>query len=508
MKVKCKHLMVLCLAILLISLLAAAAPGQEIFQFQAHKTKLEVLPESTFTARFGANPDVPRTDAGIIALVRKLYPPPGEQQPELGAKRPAARLHRSREYELGVLFAALQNPAISDLTRQQVDLIIQETIPPLPKTYTSGHYKFNYTDNNRNLDHNVTLAQIQDTAAKLNSYWDTYSANFKTPKHYNSGGEEMLDINVYYLGDGLFGETGSGLDYINLSSKLTVRDPCKRRTVSAHELFHRVQYSYGYISGMARMLWIVEGTADWAMRYTNIGIRDYMDTMNDGLKAPNVNLIKDRDYDACHFWVYLQELAGTWAALKDLWVAYEDNGKNGKAAVNTVTTKRLNKTFDQFAQTWIKANYLKDLDNAGDYGYDENKVSQTTCGVTHGPLILVPRTTQAIADNSTSFSLDRTVLPYGANYFDFPLGADLTQLRVRVTGEESGNFSYHFIGVKNNSWQSIINRSVDDYTYSKTLASWQWDRLVLVVAGRSKGGDYTIKVGPQNEGRGTFPATP
>jgi hypothetical protein len=495
-KGKSKPFIVFWLAILLISLFAGAAPAQEIFQFQAHNTKLEILPQAAFSARFGDNPDVPRTDADVIALARKLYPPRGVKQPEAAAQP----VHRCREYEVGVLFAALQNPAISNLTRSQVDAIIQATIPLLPQTYTSGHFTFYYTDSDTDPQNNVTLAQIQATAAHLNSYWDKYAANFKTPKNYDSGGTAMVDVNVYYLGDGLYGETSSFWDNINLSSKLAVKNACMRRTTSAHELFHRVQYSYGYISGTARMRWMVEGTASWSQKYTNQSLRDYMANMNEGLSAPDRNLFNARDYDACHFWVYLQKLAGTWAAIKEIWAAYELNGFNAKAAVNTVTTSRLGKSFDQFVQAWVKANYLKDLDNAGSFEYDEDEVLKLSCNKLYGPLSHVPRTTAPAISNDTYWSANGRVLPYGADYLDLPLSSGLDKLEVKVVGAAPGNYSYSFIGIKGNRWKAITNikstSQSNSYTYKRLLTPGEWDKLALVVAGGSRGGDYAVAVGP------------
>jgi len=144
----------------------------------------------------------------------------------------------------------------------------------------------------------------------------------------------------------------------------------------------------------------------------------------------------------------------------------------------------------------VKTNYIKDLDNAatGNYDYAEDEVTQTSCGITYGPLNEVPRATNAIADNTTSFTLNGSVSAYGADYYDFPLGADLTQLQVKVEGAAPGNFSYHFIGVKSNRWRSIINKT-STYTFTRTLTAGQWDKLALVVAGRSRGGNYTITVG-------------
>ncbi len=219
MKAKGKYLIVFWLAVLLISLSAGAAPGQEVFQFQAHSIKLEILPQGIFAARFGDNPDVPRTDAEIIALARKFFPPLGKKRPEAAA-RP---VRWCREYQEGVLFAALQNPAVSDLTRRQVDYIIAAATPDLPKTYVSGHFRFFYTDNDSNPDHNVTLGQIKATAFWLNQHWDTYAENFRTPKNYLFGGTETVDVYVYYLGDNVHGGTDSRFRFIRLNSKLTVK---------------------------------------------------------------------------------------------------------------------------------------------------------------------------------------------------------------------------------------------------------------------------------------------
>ncbi len=105
----------------------------------------------------------------------------------------------------------------------------------------------------------------------------------------------------YYLGPTRYGSTSSNWDYMKLNSKLVIRDSCKRRTTSAHELFHRVQYSYGYVTGTPNLRWLVEGTASWSQKYTNSPyIRDYMDLMNAGFNRLDRFLIRRRGHDACH----------------------------------------------------------------------------------------------------------------------------------------------------------------------------------------------------------------
>ncbi len=465
------------------------------YQYEFQKSPgitVDVLHELEFLEQFGDNSDIPRTDARVIALARELYRPLSERGDHEAEAPKDVGYDGCGEYEEGLLFAALQNPAISDSTRAQVDSIIADSIPALNKTYTKGAFKFFSTTTSADSRDNVTLAEIKATAKYLNKYWKKYSRTFTTPKYYVSGGKRRIDVKCYYLSSTLYGSTSSFWDYINLNSKLVIKDPCKRRTTSAHELFHRVQYSYGYVSGMTNMRWIVEGTASWSQRFTNKTIWDYMGQMNTGLDSPDRDLISARSYDACHLWVYLHKRKG-WMAIRSTWRKYKKNGKNAKAALNSVV-----RGFDRFIQYWVKANYIKDLKNAGKlYRYNENKTrKKNRCGITYGPLNKVPRTKKTIS-SSTSWSTTGYVRPYGADYYEFKLNRKLTKLRINVEGKgQKSNFSYHFIGIKNKKWKKIKNATKKKkYTFTKSLKPGQWDKVALVVAGRSKGGVYEVKIG-------------
>jgi hypothetical protein len=459
-----------------------------IYEFQKAKgISIEILSQDDFNASFGNNPDVPRNDNDIIALAEKLFPPYGQKH--LIAETDTG----SREYELGILFGALQNPSVSQATRNAVDAAIAAAVPPLPKTYTSGHFKFFYTDNDPDPLNNVTLAQIQATATAINAAWDSYATNFKEPKHYLSGADKMVDVKVFDLGAGLYGETSSGWNHINLNSNLTVASACKRKTTSAHELFHRVQYAYGYVSGTANMKWIVEGTASWSQKFTNASVRDYMSRMIAGLDAPDKDLITERSYDAAHFWVYLQRRAG-WDAIKAVWQTYFTNGKNAKAAVNTVTSNQLGLTFDQYAAQWAQANYVKDTENPGNYEYNEDEITQTSCGVVYGPLSHVPKTAVIPVKNTTAWGRNDTLKPYGADYYVFNLDAKLTSIKIKIDGDDGGAFRYYILGIKNNTVMSRTAVTTPDYTYNKTLTAGQWDRIVVIATGGSTGGIYTVKI--------------
>jgi hypothetical protein len=150
--------------------------------------------------------------------------------------------------------------------------------------------------------------------------------------------------------------------------------------------------------------------------------------------------------------------------------------------------------FEQFAAQWAQANYVKDLNNPGSYEYDEDEATATSCGVTYGPLNQVPKTVNILVKNSTSWGRSDTLKPYGADYYLFRLDPKLTSITLKLDGDDAGKFRYYILGLKNNSVKSRVNVITPDYTYKKTLSPGQWDEIVLIAAGGSTGGTYTVKI--------------
>ena len=249
---------VLILAILTIP---RAVDAAEVFQFATDEIRMEILSREAFEARFGGNPNVPRTDEEILALAAKIYSP-------LEVETPPAR---EGEAECGYpritsLMAGLQNPAISDETRRRVDDLMAGAVPDLPREEIFGHFKFKWTDNDSNELHNVTREDIRALSLYLNRYWNVYTDIFGIePQCYEEYGQKLIDIKVFYFGE--MGSTHNSLKYINLNSRSVAKDPCRRRSVSAHELFHRVQFTCGLEDPYPGVMWLAEGTAVWAMKW-------------------------------------------------------------------------------------------------------------------------------------------------------------------------------------------------------------------------------------------------
>ncbi len=464
--------------------LPAAAESHQ-FEFQKVKgVRINILSHHEFNARFGGNPEIPADDEAVIRLAKRLFIPHWQ----VSTDRYRGEPHQWK-YEVDMLFAALQNPDIYDSTRHEVDAIMEASEPPLPKTLTIGHFKFFYTDNDPNPNHNVTRNQVGQTAFFLNTSWDLSARTFKLPKHYVSGADQLIDVRIYDFP--AFGRTLSSWNHILLNSKKTVRSRCMREVVSIHELFHRVQYSYGYESGTPNMMWIVEGTAFWVVKAT--GSRSYMPFMNQGLEKPDRNLFTERSHDATHFFVYLEKFTG-WRAIRDIWAAYETNGKDARAAVETALRKWLGLNFKRFAGMWAASNYVKDLDNAGfTYDYLEDEATAVECGRRFGPLREV-EDEDVIVYQATTWNKLTDVKPYGADYYTFHIQADVTSLEIRIDGQDSGDFIYFLVPIKNNRYLSMDYTTQTDHTFSRAITPRQWDRVALVVVGGSRGGSYILSV--------------
>jgi hypothetical protein len=456
---------------------------------------IPVLKRASFLRKFGDNRYIPRTNHDVVQLARFLYSPTGRA--------------KIREYcgetAYGTLFAALQSPDISDEARDAVGKAVSAGTPYLKKTYyrNGSHFRFRYTDNDSNSNNNVTLSDVQKLDQVMNVHYAKLTTNFRRPKGYileDMAGPlgHVIDVKIYDLGKTLGGQTNSTWDYIELNSQI-VTDDCRRSSISGHELFHRVQYSYGYESGMAYLKWATEGTAVWSQKFLAPDVGDWMSDINRGLKYPNQDLIRDRSYNAAGFWVFLGERGGAEAeTIKQVWAAYEKNGKNMKQAVEAVVKQRVPywTSFDQFAWWWSITNFFKDSPNAPptwDYFEDELVVK---CGdVTHGPIRSVPQATYTLR-KGTEKTVSGIASPYGTNYYLFKLKGHPMNLEITFSAATQ-NFSIATGGIRHGVielWKYTPVGGSDNLSLEKAVLPGKFDEAVVVVMGNPNGGAYSLRV--------------
>ena len=464
------------------------------------------------------NPNAPTNDEYALNLARKLFPPLEQRVEEAlnlnfieGTVTLAADERENVEFcgesTRGLLEAALNSTLISPQAKEEINAIMADSMPSLEKEKTICHFHFKWTEVSSDARDNVTEADIDATAVFLNECWDRYTADFRQPKAALIGGQRIIDVEVYYDSEAN-GSTSSFSNTIFLNSSTVVTDECRRQTISAHELFHRVQYTYGYVTGTGGQKWWVEATASWSQDYSYDDINDYVTRIDWGLDTPEQSLL-NRSYHACHYWKYLGEqikkrssaVTSEEQAVGEVLDEYSTNGLDAKAASSTTTQNRISRNFNQFFQDWSKANYIKDLDNPYvRYEYDEDETVTTSCSRTYGPYRHVtPVVNQTVTSDTFSWtSPTYLVNSYGTDYLVFNINPSVTKVSLRFEGNPtggSGDFSTHLILIKNNRWRTIYNNSnVTERTWNLSFTAGDYDRCVLVVNGLATGGQYEISL--------------
>ncbi|NNC87730.1 MAG: hypothetical protein HKN82_04630 [Akkermansiaceae bacterium] len=161
------------------------------------------------------------------------------------------------------------------------------------------------------------------------------------------------------------------------------------KVVFLHERFHTVQRNYkcdvndcnsGYI-GSTFGKWVSEGTADAIMDKAyadiddNTGYPYYEGSARNFIDAPNVNLF-DREYNACLFWNYLMEQAGSTTSephygvdfMVDFWDQVAANGNSGSASSKLALEQVLGakgRTLPSIFCNFSVCNYTRDYDVSG-----------------------------------------------------------------------------------------------------------------------------------------------
>jgi hypothetical protein len=478
------------------------------FELKSAGTTLEILSEQVFEQKFAHLRELPRTDAEVIALAQSLYAPEqiylsADVDHPAGSGRVLKAICGTPALQL--LFVALQNPSLSPHTRQYVDEIMAAAYPTAweePEVFKiSPHFRFKWAEHDPKPQHNTTRANVIETAKVLNKCWKVYSGRFRQPlcnpnKKPTDPQNKIIDVLVYSIPHErnepeVLGRTTAFSKRIELNSQLTVNDACYRMSAPAHELFHRVEFAYG----MVGVPWMLEGMAVWAEKTIFNRNKIYMRDMNRGLREPNKDLLQERDYDAAHFWVHLQERAvaytsHTYEIVKDVLDAYKKGlDMEGNKSVNRVVRKRLNLTFDQFVNEWHKTNYVKDLEGISrQFDYKDDEVAPGAfCGSTNVPLAHVPAQNATITQNDVLVDVPPvTVKSYGAQYHNFKFDPKVNgPIEIVFDGDPIGNFAINIIGIKNNRIVLEAEQYARQYTFAHDLQPGELDKLAVLVVGLS-----------------------
>lgn len=142
---------------------------------------------------------------------------------------------------------------------------VDSDMPVFENRLETDHFVLKWTSKSSHSGDNIyDSAVIRETGAYLETAWNKYSSLFGR-KPYSAPGKDKIevvfrDIDCYGVADPPDGP-------IQFNSVAWVKKPGIRQPTSAHELFHKMQYAYGYKTTwnpQKPFLWFTEGTAAWS----------------------------------------------------------------------------------------------------------------------------------------------------------------------------------------------------------------------------------------------------
>ena len=121
---------------------------------------------------------------------------------------------------------------------------LDSAMPSFENRYETDHFVLKWTNKSRNSSDNIKDPQIiKDTGAYLEEAWAKYTDLFGR-KPYAAPGRDKID--VVFRNIDCFGVADPPDGPIQFDSDAWVKNKGIRQPTSAHELFHRMQYAYGY----------------------------------------------------------------------------------------------------------------------------------------------------------------------------------------------------------------------------------------------------------------------
>lgn len=181
---------------------------------------------------------------------------------------------------------------------------LSSDMPTFENRYVTQHFVLKWTNRSDDPKDNISDPEIiKQTAGYFEYAWTKYMALFgKAP--YTAPCHKRIRVVFSDLGD-YYGAADPPAGPIQLNAYAWVHDPAIRKPTSAHELFHKLQYAFGYRTQWIPRepyTWFIEGTAAWSEAYVWGRVSSSSKVVN---IFENTNMdLYTASYDAMPFWVY------------------------------------------------------------------------------------------------------------------------------------------------------------------------------------------------------------
>lgn len=397
-------------------------------------------------------------------------------------------------------FAGLGNPLLTANEREQIEADIDSDTPTFENSIETDHFILRWTNSSADAADNIADSTIiEDTAGYLEVAWEQYNTGFGSAP-YVATGSTKIEVNFHDIGG--YGVASPPDGPIQFDAPNWVNQPGIRQPTSAHELFHKLQYAFGYRTTWtpsSPYKWFSEGSASWAEVFVWQRVSGSY-KVTDLFGNPDLNLY-DASYKALPFWIFFQtrqQDSPTDNPLVSFLQKYDTSGDEEDSLAQVV------------GEEWPPGNVHAQLDNFFALFSRERLIGawrQTPTGGQPYSTILDPNAnnidpvltvTEILLGSGDSYVNTSLVSQLGSDYYRFSFASDTDgkTLTASFAGAATGDYSYYFVWEKDGAFtRAVFSPGVTgDHDFTETIDLGIADSLVIIVSGRGTGGTYTISV--------------
>lgn len=434
-----------------------------------------VMDEVTWNRFAAQDPSIPRTFSRLRAYGRLLYGSQRRKMPRVVKELPRIGTIRSLYEECGEaawqrLFRGLSNPNITSAQREAIEADMDADMPTFNRSTETDHFILRWTDSSTNATDNITDASIiTETGDFFEEAWDRYNTAFGRAPYIPSGSTKMEVVFYNILGSHGVASPPDGP--IRLNSNSWVTTPGLRRPVLAHELFHKLQYAFGFRTSWdppSLYTWFSEGTASWAEVFIWQRV-SRASKITDMFNNPDLNLY-NASYSALPFWIFFevrQKSSVSDNPILHFLSTCEPTG-DIKGTLEQVIDEEWppNNVYgqlDTFYALFARDRYIGGWRRGPTGSMYPNILAPD--GTTITPTLDITTVPMGLSD---TYTVDRRVSPLGSDYYRFSFDADANgeTFSFSVSGVAGGDYSYYLVWEKNNAWKRATFSPASSISYS------------------------------------------
>lgn len=225
---------------------------------------------------------------------------------------PDSLMHAMTLLEFG-----LQNPALTDEEIDSFDEIVASKVPDLPNFMGSTHFACWYTTVPG--EHQMDPLIVSYVIDRLERAYALYESDFGEVPLPTVGENSTIKVLFYRLPQtkpdkpkGPKGKTSPNTP-ISLNTAWCKEDSKIAWMASVHELFHRLQFSFGFLTDAKKKTfktsykWWSEGMASWAALWVTGRYIKTVENIAWTFEQPNLNSIFDAEYKALPAFLYMEQ---------------------------------------------------------------------------------------------------------------------------------------------------------------------------------------------------------